>query len=75
MEIVYTGNTLYVNIEERINFTLIKKLQSKLYRIIDSYHITNIEIQILNDNHYDRTLLEEFVNDYQIKYNGKLIVK
>ncbi len=75
MEMFYTNNTLYINIEERINFTLIKSLQRRLYHIIDSYHINDIEITILNDTHYDKSLIDELVNDYKIKYSGKLIVK
>lgn len=75
MELYYTNDTLYVNIEDRINFTLISRLQKKLYRIIDTYHINNIEISILNDYHYDKTLISELINDYRFKYNGKLIVK
>ena len=75
MELFYKDNTLYVNIEDRINLTLISKLQKKLYRIIDTYHINNIEINILNDSHYDKTLISDLVNDYRYKYSGKLIVK
>lgn len=75
MELYYTNDTLYVNIEDRINFTLISRLQKKLYRIIDTYHINNIEISILNDHYYDKTLISELINDYRFKYNGKLIVK
>lgn len=75
MEMIYTNNTLYINIEDRINFTLIKNLQRKLYRIIDSYHIKNIEINIMDNSHFDKTLLQDLINDYKSKYNGKLIVK
>lgn len=75
MEMIYTSNTLYINIDERVNFTLINRLQNKLYRIIDSYHITNIEITILNDLYYDKTLINDLVQDYKNKYNGHLIVK
>jgi hypothetical protein len=75
MEMIYTNNTLYINIEDRINFTLIKNLQRKLYRIIDSYHINNIEINIMDNSHFDKTLLQDLINDYKSKYNGKLIVK
>lgn len=75
MEMIYTNNTLYINIEDRINFTLIKNLQRKLYRIIDSYHINNIEISIGDNTHFDKTLLQDLINDYKSKYNGKLIVK
>ena len=72
---IYTNSTLYINIEERINFTLIKNLQKRLYRIIDSYHISNIEINITSDSYYDLSLINDFVNDYKAKYSGKLIVK
>ena len=75
MELYYANNTLYINIDERINFTLISKLQKKIYRIIDTYHINNIEINILNDFHYDKTLIQDLINDYKYRYNGKLIVK
>ncbi len=75
MEMIYANNILYINIEERINFTLIKNLQRRMYRIVDSYHINNIQINILNDSHFDISLIQDLVNDYKSKYNGKLIVK
>lgn len=75
MEMIYTNNTLYINIEDRINFSLINKLQRRLYKILDSYNIRNIEINILNDLYYDSSLLDELINDYKVKYNGRLIVK
>lgn len=75
MEMIYTNSTLYINIEDRINFTLIKNLQRRLYRILDTYHIKKIEISILNDTHYDMSLINDLVNDYKAKYSGKLIVK
>lgn len=75
MEMIYTNNTLYVNIEERINFSLINRLQHKLYRIIDNYQIRNIEINILTDHHYDTSLISDLIQDYKAKYNGHLVVK
>lgn len=72
---IYTDSTLYINIEERINFSLINKLQRKLYRIIDTYHINNIEINILNASYYDASLVTDLISDYKMKYNGHLIVK
>ena len=46
-----------------------------MYRRLDSYHINNIEINILNDTYYDISLLQDLINDYKSKYSGKLIVK
>ena len=75
MEMVYINDTLYVNIDDRVDFTLIKRLRNKIYRIIDTYHISNIEIKILNDSHYDFTLIDDLINDYGTKYNGRIVVK
>ena len=75
MEMIYTDKTLYINVEERINFTTISRLQRKLYSVIDSYSIPNIVINILSNEHYDHTLLNDLINDYQSKYNGILIIK
>ena len=75
MKMIYTNNTLYVNIEERINFSMIKKLKSRLFHLIDSYAISNIELNILNNEHYDMSLIIELIDDYNRKYSGKLIIK
>ena len=74
MEMTYTNNILYINIEERINFSLIKKLKYRLFYLIDSYGIEEIILNI-NDNHYDTSLIAELINEYNMKYNGKLTVK
>ena len=42
MEIVYTEETLYVNIFDEINELLVSKIQNRVFRIIDDYDIDNI---------------------------------
>lgn len=75
MKMIYINETLYVNIEERINFSMIKKLKSRLFNIIDSYAISNIELNILNNERYDTSLITELLDEYNRKYSGKLIIK
>lgn len=75
MEMYYTNNKLYINIEERINFSLINELKRKLYKIINSYQIQNIELNILNDERFEWALIDELINDYNSKYTGIFIVK
>ena len=53
---------------------LIKKLKYRLFYLIDSYGIEEIILNI-NDNHYDTSLITELINEYNMKYNGKLTVK
>ena len=74
MKMIYINETLYVNIEERINFSMIKKLKSRLFNIIDSYAISNIELNILNNERYDTSLITELLDEYNRKYSGKLII-
>lgn len=74
MEMTYTNNILYINIEDRINFSLIKKLKHRLFYLIDSYSIQEIILNI-NDEHYDTSLILELIDEYNMKYNGKLTVK
>ena len=54
---------------------MIKKLKSRLFHLIDSYAISNIELNILNNEHYDISLIIELIDDYNRKYSGKLIIK
>lgn len=68
-------NKLFITIEERINFSFIRKLQNKLYRILKQYSIQNIELNILNNEHFDSSLLDDFINDYNSKFQGIMIVK
>lgn len=75
MEMVYKDNILYINIEDRLNFSLIKKLKNRLFYLIDSYGVEEIILNINTNEHYDRTLLYELLNEYNQKYTGKLTVK
>ena len=75
MEMFFTNNVLYINVMERVNFSLISKLKVRLYNIIDSYGFLQIEINILNDEHYDKSLIEEFLMDYNAKYSGRVIIR
>lgn len=75
MQIYYMDNKLYINIEDRINFSLIHQLKRKLYRILTQYGIQLVEVSILNNEHFDSSLLDDFINDYNSKFQGILIVK
>lgn len=75
MNMFYKDNVLYINIEEVINFTLVSKIQQKMYRIIDDYAINNVILNILTNERYDKTLLDDLINDYNGKYRGNIIVR
>ena len=52
MEIYYSNNELYIEVNDRLNLSLIERLERKLTIILDSYGIDKINIKILNDNEY-----------------------
>lgn len=75
MEMFFTNNVLYVNVMERVSFSLINKLKARLYNVIDNYGFLDIEINILNDEHFDKSLIDEFLMDYNAKYSGRVIIR
>lgn len=72
MEIVYTEETLYVNIFDEINELLVSKIQNRVFKIIDDYDIDNIVLNIMNDKKYKTDAFDKFINNYRSKYNGKV---
>lgn len=75
MEMTYKDNILHINIEDRINFSLIKKLKHRMFYLIDSYAIDEIILYVNSNEHYDSSLLYDLINEYNQKYIGKLTVK
>ena len=75
MEIYYNNNELYINIDDRINPDLIKKLERKISHIINNYYIAKVNFTILNDYNYNKILIDNFISDLNSKYNSIFIVK
>lgn len=72
MDIIYSEETLFVNIERVINDTLVSKMQNRVFKIIDEYDIDNIVINVLSSKDYDTSIFDNFINNYNLKYGGKL---
>lgn len=75
MEIYFTNNKLYIDVNDRVDFSLINRLKKKLYKIVDTYKIFNIEMNILSNDCYDFTLIDELIDDFNSKYDGFFIVR
>lgn len=73
-EIEFSKNTLYINVEGVVDQMNIKKLQRKLYYIIEEYDIYDIVIDIKNCVNVDKDAFYGFLDDYDIKYGGNLVV-
>ena len=75
MELIYNDDTLYINIEEEISFVLVKRLKYSINTIISAYHIPNIEINIINDVHYDKILLNDLLDEIHSKYHTRFKIR
>lgn len=68
MNIIYSGNKLYVDLD--INDKNINK--NRLFPILDSYEIR--EIIINTNNNINDEIIGNFVNEYHNKYDGRIKV-
>ncbi len=72
MDIFYTNETLYVNLNDKVTTNLIMSMKSKVFKIIKDYDIDNI---VLNTGGFaikDEKYLNEFVSEYQKLHSGNL---
>ena len=74
MEIFYKQDTLFVNLDESVNKDNINNMKRKVFNIIDDYDIDNIVLNIIG-NISDEEALDNFVKEYQMKYDGNLSIK
>ncbi len=74
MNIFYTNETLYINIDSPIDEYLIKVLKKRLYNIINDYDIDNIVLTVIKEFKTSPLILE-LVNEYHNKFHGKLVVR
>jgi len=72
MDIYYTNETLYVNLNGRINNEVINNMQKKVFGILDDYEIYNLELRVDN---YEKNIFSDFISSYKNKYNGDLKIK
>jgi hypothetical protein len=73
-EIEFSKNTLYVNLEGNVNRDNLIKLKGKIYYIIDEYNVFDIVINVQNSEYVDTIAFYNFLDEYDIKYGGNLIV-
>ncbi len=74
MEIYYKKDTLFVNIDEYLNGSSMSNIRKKVFSIIDDYDIENIVLNIIG-NVEDTQLLDNFIREYKMKYDGNITIK
>ncbi|MDD3821643.1 MAG: hypothetical protein ACOXZW_03260 [Bacilli bacterium] len=75
VEMEYTKETLIINLSGILDETTLTDLKRKVFTIIDEYKIENIILNGKNLTLINQPLLTAFLESYQDKYDGKLIIK
>ena len=75
MNIFYTNDTLYINIEEAIDINTIDKLKKRLFRILEDYGINQVELHVANSTIYDPTIFDNLLTESSQKYQAKIKIK
>ena len=75
MEIYYSNNELYVEVNDRLNTSLINRLERKLSIILNTYNVEKINISIQSSDIINYNYLDRVVDELNKKYNCIFIVK
>ena len=75
MEMVYSDDTLFINMSGIYNSKNISKLKRKMYHVINQYGINNVVIDRKNISKIDDGAFYDMLDDYDIKYGGNLKVE
>lgn len=75
MDIFYTDNTLYVNMDNVSSSSDVNRMKKRVFKILEDYSIDNVVLNIVTDDSISSDLLDSFIEEYNQKYNGKIIMK
>ena len=73
-EIIYSKNTLYITLEGMVLKKQINALKQKIYYIINEYSVEDIVIDLKQIDSIDKEAFYDFLDEYDIKYGGNLVV-
>lgn len=75
VEMVYSNDTLFINMSGIYNSKNISKLKRKMYNVINQYGISNVVIDRKNISKIDDNAFYDMLDDYDLKYGGNLKVE
>ncbi len=74
MNIFYSDNTLFINMDEEINEYSINRLKTRVFKIVRDYDIENV---VLSTSGYKKSnyLIKNFLEEYESTFNGHIKLK
>jgi hypothetical protein len=74
MDFIYKENKLYIYVKDILNKNNLKKLQKRLFYLVEEYNINDIVLDVRNVKKIDENMFYDFLDYYDIKYGGSLLV-
>jgi anti-anti-sigma regulatory factor len=74
-DIIYTKDTLFINLSGIMNKKEINNLKKKIYTIVLDYGINNVVIDIRKIITMDKEYFYHFLDEYDSNFNGYLKLK
>lgn len=75
MDIFYTDDTLYVNMNDVVSRNDVIKLKKRVFKILEEYSIDNVVLNIVTDDTISKEMIDSFILEYNMRFNGKIIMK
>ncbi len=74
MNIFYSDNTLFINMDEEINEYSVNRLKTRVFKIVRDYDIENV---VLSTSGYKKNnyLIKCFLEEYESTFNGHIKLK
>lgn len=75
MKLYYQNETLYIDLNLRLDKEKARFLKRRIFRIVDDYDIDHIVLRSFSNDLEYRKMLEEIKREYQQKYCGYFCIK
>ena len=75
MDIFYTDNTLYVNMDNIASSNEVLKMKRRVFKILEDYNIDKLVLNIVTDDKISSDLLDSFIEEYNSKFTGTIVMK
>ncbi len=75
MELYYTNETLYVDVDSVLDESGMRHLKRRVFRIVDDYDIDRIVFQVRGEGVELRKELYKLENEYHQRYHGTMMIR
>ncbi len=74
MRFYYKNETLYVDVEMKLDEENRKRFKRRIFRIIDDYDIDHVVVRNYQISLEQKKILQEIKDEYHQKFDGELVI-